>query len=40
MGGQILWDLWNETEDDKYLWKAIVELTNAQKNSGANYQLR
>jgi N-terminal acetyltransferase B complex non-catalytic subunit len=29
-----------ETQDDKYMWKAIVQLTNAQKNSGANYQLR
>ena len=40
LGGQILWDLWNETQDDQYFWKAIVHLSNAQKKSGANYQLR
>lgn len=40
LAGQILWDLWIETQDDKYFWKAIVQLTNTQRNSTANYQLR
>ena len=40
LAGQILWDLWMETEKDYYLWQAIVNLTKAQQNSNANYQLR
>merc|ERR1719479_744429 len=33
LAGQILWDLWIETKEDKYFWKAIVQLTHTQKNS-------
>ena len=40
LGGQILWDLWMETHDDRYFWKSVVHLSYALKKSGANYQLR
>ena len=36
----LLWQLWTETLDEKYFWKAVVYLQSALKKSPSNYHFR
>ena len=40
LAGHILWDLWNETKEDKFFWKAVVFLSFVIHLSPANYSVR
>jgi len=40
LAGHILWDLWNETKEDKFFWKAVVFLNYVLNLSPANYNVR
>jgi hypothetical protein len=36
LAAHILWRLWTETREDKYFWKAVVQLESARKVSASN----
>jgi hypothetical protein len=40
LSAHLLWQLWTETLEDKYFWKAVVFLQSALKKSPANYHFR
>ena len=40
LAGHLLWELWAETGNDDYFWKAVVALEFALKLSPASYHLR
>ena len=40
LAGHLLWDLWIETTDDKFFWKAVVFLKYVLTLSPANYSVR
>ena len=39
LAGHLLWDLWTETGDDKFFWKAVVFLKYISSLSPANYAM-
>ena len=40
LAGHLLWDLWTETGDDKFFWKAVVFLKYISSLSPANYAVK
>ena len=40
LAGLILWELWTETKEDKFFWKAVVFLSYVLHLSPANYSIR
>ena len=40
LASHLYWDLWQASDDDKYLWSAVVPLHIALKDSPASFQLR
>jgi len=40
LAGHLLWDLWTETGDDKFFWKAVVFLECISSLSPANYAVK
>lgn len=40
IAAHILWELWHETSEDKYFWKAVVHLHTALNISPASHNLR
>ena len=40
LASHILWDAWKATGNDVYLWRAVVPLHKALKDSPASFQLR